>query len=1066
MSARFVIGRAGSGKTAHLLERTIAACREDALGEPIIWIVPRQATFLVERELCCGGDLNGFFRVQVVSFELLAREILAEVGGGAAAEVTHGGRLMILGRLLRQHQSQLRFFRGVAATGGLAEQVSAALDEMDRGGTDLSAVVPKIFDPANAALGDKLADLALIQTAYASFLGGQRIDPDARQRQALEAMEQSGRLRAATIFVDGFSHFTHAERRMVGGLARVCREMQISLTMDTESTVLRDVHQMPDEMSLFHQMEMEYRALAFAFSELGVKVEKPVLLRERHRFATAGLRQLETWTAGPAAVGVELMEAPDKRAEVEIAARRIGDWVASGWRWRDIAVLTRQVSEYHDLIEAIFSEHGIPYFVDQRRTAAHHPAIQFLRAVVEAAAEPWDPEAMLSIIKSGLCGLTADEADELENELLLHELRGRAWAESANPLLRRVVDPLRAFVAAAGVGRTGRQWAEKLLAAVDAFGIRRTLAEWIAQSPPEQAQEHQQVWTEICELFDQLVELLGEQVMELDEFQSMLNGALEQFDLAIAPPTVDQVLVGQVDRTRTAAIKGCIVLGLSDGQFPMPAQRQSILSDADHRALGDLEPNWQRRALDEEYLGYFAFTRASQQLVVTRPANDEAKRAIAPSSLWLKVARSFPAATQEPAVTTPRQLVGGLMQWARREASEADSWQAPLYQWLTTKPERVENVRRRAWPALSYANKAEIMRNLARKLFPIPLAVEVRQLETYAACPFQHFVRYGLGLKPRKTAAVNGGDLWRVCHDVLRRLGRDVSDDQLGRFVAEAAAKLKSDGRLDDARHEHLLARMTSTLRQVAATQAAAAARGQFALASRSIRYGAEEEMSGLAVQEKLLIGGEIDRVDTSSDAAVLHDYRLDARPLRLSDVYYGLSLELVVHLLAWQQAGRQPPAVAVLASSMLRRLSEGSPDEALSPGDEAFHLLHKSRGLIDERFADQFDKALLSGGASDVIAASRNKGGEFGNRDKSDILTPHELDALLAHVGKLLAEMAGDITSGVIEVRPYRMRNQTPCAMCSFNDVCRFDPREGYRLLQPMRRGEVLERVCAEQGK
>ena len=51
MPVRFVLGRAGTGKTRHFLEQIQALVRPDPLGPPIYLLLPKQATFLAERWL-------------------------------------------------------------------------------------------------------------------------------------------------------------------------------------------------------------------------------------------------------------------------------------------------------------------------------------------------------------------------------------------------------------------------------------------------------------------------------------------------------------------------------------------------------------------------------------------------------------------------------------------------------------------------------------------------------------------------------------------------------------------------------------------------------------------------------------------------------------------------------------------------------------------------------------------------------------------------------------------------------------------------------------------------------
>src|SRR4051812_44930156 len=90
MAVTFVIGRAGSGKTHRAVGLMSAAARAEPLGPAIFWLVPKQATFSAERELTC--TLGAFSRIQVVSFDQLAKLISQECGDAAVPEVTGLGR--------------------------------------------------------------------------------------------------------------------------------------------------------------------------------------------------------------------------------------------------------------------------------------------------------------------------------------------------------------------------------------------------------------------------------------------------------------------------------------------------------------------------------------------------------------------------------------------------------------------------------------------------------------------------------------------------------------------------------------------------------------------------------------------------------------------------------------------------------------------------------------------------------------------------------------------------------------------------------------------------------------
>jgi len=185
MPVTFVIGRAGTGKTARCFGRTVEAMRADPLGPAILWIVPKQATFMAERELTCAGGVGAFCRTRVLSFDQLATEVFAECGGAAVPQVSPLGRQMILGHLLRRLQPRLGFFKSVARQAGLAAELDSTFAELERSGktsADFSELVAELeaANPADVdggSLAAKLRDVRLLYDAYQSFLGQERLDP-------------------------------------------------------------------------------------------------------------------------------------------------------------------------------------------------------------------------------------------------------------------------------------------------------------------------------------------------------------------------------------------------------------------------------------------------------------------------------------------------------------------------------------------------------------------------------------------------------------------------------------------------------------------------------------------------------------------------------------------------------------------------------------------------------------------------------------------------------------------------------------------------------------------------
>src|SRR5690606_28135781 len=94
-----------------------------------------------------------------------------------------------------------------------------------------------------------------------------------------------------------------------------------------------------------------------------------------------------------------------------------------------MAVIVRHLEPYKDLIEAVFSHYGIPYFIDSRRSLSHHPLIELVRSALEAAAGQ-RTEAVIRCLKTDFFPVTRDEVDRLENDALEHGLDGRGWMQT------------------------------------------------------------------------------------------------------------------------------------------------------------------------------------------------------------------------------------------------------------------------------------------------------------------------------------------------------------------------------------------------------------------------------------------------------------------------------------------------------------------------------------------------------------------------------------------------------------------------------------------------------------
>ena len=94
----------------------------------------------------------------------------------------------------------------------------------------------------------------------------------------------------------------------------------------------------------------------------------------------------------------------------------------------------RNGQDYQEMIETIFGDYEIPYFIDQKRTMLHHPLVELIRSVLEIMNSNWRYEPVFRAIKTELLfplgqnvEKLREQMDFLENYVLAFGIKGDKW---------------------------------------------------------------------------------------------------------------------------------------------------------------------------------------------------------------------------------------------------------------------------------------------------------------------------------------------------------------------------------------------------------------------------------------------------------------------------------------------------------------------------------------------------------------------------------------------------------------------------------------------------------------
>lgn len=160
------------------------------------------------------------------------------------------------------------------------------------------------------------------------------------------------------------------------------------------------------------------------------------------------------------------------------------------------------------------------------------------------------------------------------------------------------------------------------------------------------AKEYHQIYGILMDLLDKLVDLLGEEELTIREYTEILEAGFSEVRVGVIPPGVDQVMAGDMERTRLKDIKVLFFLGVNEGSVPKNMSRAGLLSDMEREQLRisgmELAPTAREQGYIQRFYLYLNLTKPSDQLYLSCTLLDSGGKALRPSYLMNVMKRLFP----------------------------------------------------------------------------------------------------------------------------------------------------------------------------------------------------------------------------------------------------------------------------------------------------------------------------------------------------------------------------------------------------------------------------------------
>ena len=1141
MSLQFIFGNSGSGKSTYLYQKIIEESMQRPDGNFIV-IVPEQFTMQTQKDLVMAHPRGGIMNIDVLSFQRLAHRIFEEVGADQRSVLTETGKNLMLRKVAIREQERLKVLGSRMNRPGYVSEVKSVLSElMQYEVSDFELQEMERRTENRPLLNAKLEDLQVLYREFLSYRRDRFLKPEEIYDVLCQVAGESALLKNSVLAFDGFAGFTPSQIRVLEELLVCCPKVYLTVTLDARESAFGKLQE--------HDLFAPSRRLVQAVSEAARSAARrmggndtmflpPVVLGKTSlpRFKKGGaLFHLEqnlfrsrrqSYGGIPDEISMHISKNP--AAEVHFAARTISYLVREkDLRYRNIAVITGDLSSYNNYVKHIFPQYEIPASVDETRQILLNPCLEFVRGALEIVQRDYAAEAVFRCLRTGMAGFSADETDELENYVLAAGIRGhRKWKktweyrpaqmkeevlEKVNAYRERLVERFEPFAEKMRKkGNTLLFYATALYELLRDCEISRQLQERAAQLEADgemgQAREYSQVYGILIHLLDEMAELLGEETMELQEFTEILEAGLSEAKVGVIPPGIDQVQVGDIRRTRLAHVKILFFLGLNDGWVPARGNDGGIVSDMERELLKEngmeLAPTARENSYIQRFYLYQNLTKPSQQLYLSWCLGSSDGVVMRPSYLVSNIRRLFPKITvceeKEPGSelwqTTTRKngmqyFLHGLQE--ARMGNVMPKWKE-LYRSYAQDDEYRERVRKLVQAAFSGGAARQLSFSASKKLYGEVMTNSVTRLEQFAACAFAHFAMYGLRLRERELYGVKPADLGILFHRSLdlfsRRIavsGRDWTEltEQeetilMEQCVDEVSEKYGADALHSDARSAYTINRLKRILCRSAWVLHEQLAAGSFRPSGFEVSFADAGNLETVNVSlgghGRMHLQGRIDRIDTAQTEDAVYvkvvDYKSGMAEFDPVSFYYGLQLQLVVYLNAALEMEQRlhPERVAVPAGIFYYRMQDPVLEKEAGADEAAMRerLLKKLRpdGIINED--DEVLELLDHGFSGDslVIPAGRKKDGSL--KAASKTVTPEQFQTLSRFARRKLTQLGERMLGGEVAPDPYEADGRIPCDYCDYADVCGFDrkiPGSCPHRLEPLGKDEVWIRMEQE---
>ena len=1092
---RFILGKSGTGKTTYIYEKISEHAKNG--NDKILMLVPDMSTFETEKAFLnlLGARLSK--NIKVFGFSRLCRFVFEHTSNLPQNVIDSGTRAVIMNIALEQLTEKLKLLK-TKNTKSLTEIMLQTLSDCKKNSISTDTLYEVSKNVENETLKTKLYETALILDTFDAILSQSYVDPLDDLTRLYNILIENNIFDGYTVFVDSFSGFSAQQLKVLRLIMSQSSSVFVALTLDPESDGMEEV---------FATSQATYKTLKNIAKSDCVDIKTPVKLTENNKFLNSELELLENSifrnNIKPDSQNPEniiLYSASDRYEECEFVARQIKHLIVDeNYIYNDISVICHDTQPYKGIINTVFEKYEIPYFMDAHSDIEVKPVVRLVNSIFRIVLDNIERDDVISLLKTGLTENSPQEISLFENYTYIWNINNSAFKSefTQNPrgfsstftdndkmnleivekVRKSVVEPLLKFGENIK-NKNGREITEllyHLLTELKAQDALNSMYESLENGVEKGLGAEQiRVWNFLMDAFDKTVAVIGDTPVSPKRYYELLSIQISSIELMQIPQTIDSVTVTTAQRVRISKQKVTFLIGCIDGEFPAVPHCSGVFSSFELKMLSlndlKLSEDFSDLADLETFMAYSCMTSPSEKLYVTYPSADLLGTPYNPSVIFEEIRKVFPNIIMLDKADFDRKkdsmyaLQPAFEEYARSlsqnsaeikslgEYFSADNHYSSQYnavhRSIENSPFRIENPEN------------------AEKLFGENLNISASQIEKFSLCRFAYFCNYGLNIKERRRAEINPMEYGTLVHYILEKFFSrfnkseysEMSDDNLKDFIGNVLSEYIEQyfGGAESRTKAFLynlkvLSDNAFILLKHIVTELS---QSDFDVADCELKIG--EDIPSYTINlpdgHKIAVCGFVDRVDVMEKDGEkflrVIDYKTGTKKFKLSDILYGLNLQMLLYLYSIKLNGNSKYGEITPAGILYM--------PATVP------VVSAPTELSDDKINSEIDKALRMNGLllDDVSIIKGMDKSETGKyipvKIKLDTAVSERSIANIEQFGKIfkklertVASMGREIYRGNIQASPAKGAHDA-CEYCPYDSVC------AYRVSEPVNTFDV----------